>query len=248
MDQEVGDRLFRHLLMEGVHQGVLDTPDALLDTVFLGPHAGDIRSAVAKEHQVHGAVAQVAEHGGALQFRRFGRDGGVSLGIDLAAHEADIILLEVEEKGYPFLLEKVRPERFLLSPGPPKGQPGGQEHVGFRQPGVLQLHGDTGQHEQVVVLIQRFVRAICLVPDADGVISTLVEQEIVQECGFPFVGQDAGGETVVGGLHIAIAVIHGDDDGVVVSLHVMIPSFFTVDFPFSEEATILVRSRNFCSS
>ena len=70
-------------------------------------------------------------------------------------------------------------------------------------------------------------------------------KKILVEGRLSVVGDQPGRETIVCGLDIAEAVIDRDDKRVVVSLHTVITSFFAINFPFPEEATIRDHSRKY---
>ena len=81
--------------------------------------------------------------------------------------------------------------------------------------------------------------------DADRVIPILIYKKILVKGQLSVVGDQPGRETMVCGLNIAEAMIDRDDKRVVVSLHTVITSFFAINFPFSEEATIWEHSRKY---
>ena len=60
-------------------------------------------------------------------------------------------------------------------------------------------------------------------PFADQVILVLKYQEIPGKQRFGIIGDDPGGEADVGSLHVAVAVVHSDQIGVVgKSFHVLL--------------------------
>ena len=62
-------------------------------------------------------------------------------------------------------------------------------------------------------LVHDLVRPEFLVPHANGIGGSIVDENIVGEAQSVMDGRDVGREAEVGGLDVAIAMIDGDDDG-----------------------------------
>ena len=109
---------------------------------------------------------------------------------------------------------------------PAKGQPGGKINVCLRQLFQTQLHGNGGQSEDVVILVQGFLSGIGLVTLTDQVVAALVDQHIFGEQGFCVVGGQAGTETEICRFHVSVPGIHTDDFDVVDCFHLIFLSKF----------------------
>ena len=90
----------------------------------------------------------------------------------------------------------------------------------------VQFHGNGGQSEDVVILVQVFLSGIGLVTLTDQVVAALVDQHIFGEQGFCVVDGQASAETEICCFHVSIPGIHTDDFDVVDCFHLIFLSKF----------------------
>ena len=88
---------------------------------------------------------------------------------------------------------------------------------------VVQLPGDGGQGQEIVVLRPRLVLLERLTAAAYHIEPPAVLQHILLGVGFMLVFHQSGGKGAVGGFHGRVAVVHADGDGI----------FYRVSPPFS---------------
>ena len=184
---------------------------ALMRSEFLGIHLPGLRSAIDHVERVHGAVPDVADQIDALHAGGKFRNGGVALRIDFHADDADFVFRAAKHERDLFVPGEVGSEGILLPAGPCQRQTGGEKHVCFGQPGVLQLHGNGGKGENVIILVLDLLGKEFFVPLSDQMVPTCVDQQVVCERRLLVLFEDAGGEAVVCGLDVAVTVIDPDD-------------------------------------
>ena len=109
-------------------------------------------------------------------------------------------------------MKQVFLERLLLLPYPGQRQSDRQVDVGSGHVSELQLSGDGGQRQDVVVGIVDLAGQEGLVLLTNDVILALIYQHIVGKYGFPVVSRHAGLEVPMRCLYAAIAMVDGDDD------------------------------------
>ena len=77
----------------------------------------------------------------------------------------------------------------------------------------IQLTGNSGKGENIIVAVCHFVGDKFLVFLTDEIVSVLIDKQIAFEGWLFVVGGNARLEAAVGGLDVAIPVVDADDDG-----------------------------------
>ena len=96
--QEIVNHLFVQLSVMFPHKSFLDGQNALLNAVLFREHLPQIHIAVHSAQDVHGTVANVAEHIAAGKVVDNGRNCGKSLWINRCTYNADVVILSPKRK------------------------------------------------------------------------------------------------------------------------------------------------------
>lgn len=176
------------------------------------------RTALIDIHDIHGAVADVAEHIRPREVPEIGCNGGKALWENVRSGKLHMIVRAPEGEVHAVAMEQIRPESVLLLADPCEGQTCGKVDAGGVDFSDVQLPSDGGKGENIVVAVRHFVGGKLLVSLPDGVVSALIDQKVVLEGRLPVVGGHAGAKAGVGGLDVAVPVVNADDDGVVVQI------------------------------
>lgn len=91
--------------------------------------------------------------------------------------------------------------------------------MGRGQPADIQLSGNGGKSENIVVVVGHLVGDKFLVFLTDQIILALINKQIAFEGRLLVVGCGTRFEAAVGGLDVAVAVVDADDNGVGVVVH-----------------------------
>ena len=94
----------------------------------------------------------------------------------------------------------------------------------------VQLTGNSGKGENIVVAVCHFVRDKFFVFLSDEIISVLIDEQIALEGRLLVVGGNARLEAAVGSLDVAVAVVDANDDGVGVVVVVVVHKIHRVSF------------------
>lgn len=176
------------------------------------------RTALVDIHDIHGAVADVAEHIRSCKVPKICCNGGKALREDVRACKLHMVVHASESEVRRFLLQKIRPESVLLFADPCEGQTCGKMDAGRGKMANVQLPSDGGKGEDIVVAVRHFISGKLLVSLADGVVPALIDQQIILEGRLPVVNSHAGAKAGVGGLDVAVPVFNADDNGIVVQI------------------------------
>ena len=206
-DGIIGERAeFPHELLE-------DGQHTLVGAEFFGEHVGALRAAVGDEHDVHGAVANVADHVHAFERAELACHRREALGEDVCADEVNVELPALEHKVHVRLLEQVGLELLFLFAYPRQRQSRREIDRRALQIACIQLPPDGGEGEDEVVLIVLLFGDELLVSFSDDIEPPLVNQHITREGRFGVVGGHACPKARGCRLDVPIAVIDADHDG-----------------------------------
>ena len=172
-----------------------------------------MRAAVGDEHDVHGAVADVADHVHAFERAELACHRREALGEDVRADEVNVELPALEHKVHVRLLEQVGLELLFLFTYPRQRQSRREIDRRALQIACIQLPPDGGEGEDEVVLIVLFFGNELLVSLSDDIEPPLVNQHITREGRFGVVGGHACPKARGCRLDVPIAVIDADHDG-----------------------------------
>ena len=103
------------------------------------------RTALVDIHDIHGAVADVAEHIRSCKVPKICCNGGKALREDVRACKLHMVVHASESEVRRFLLQKIRPESVLLFADPCEGQTCGKMDAGRGKMANVQLPSDGGK-------------------------------------------------------------------------------------------------------
>ena len=132
---------------------------------------------------------------------------------DVAADNPDAVGSAIEAEFHVFPLDQVFAEAVFLLRYPGQGQSDGQVDVGAGHMRQLQLPGDGGKRQDVIVLIRHLVRDEFLVFLADAVPLAVVLESAEDEERFLVIGGHTCPEAGVGRLDVSVAVVDSNDYG-----------------------------------
>ena len=196
---------------EGIHDCISCCGHALADTELFCPATALHGLFVVDIQNVHSTVPDICQKICPSEIFETADNGRVSLGIQAASGQADVILFFVEPIGYFRITEQIASEFFPLSADPCEWKSGRKMNVCFPDAVQVQLPCHSHQREQVIVLIRSFVRDKFLVAVPNPIVHPAVFQDVAGEDRFGLIGCHAAFCDSTGGLNIAVAVIHADD-------------------------------------
>ena len=180
---------------------------------LFGEHVGALRAAVGDEHDVHGAVADVADHVHAFERAELTRHRREALGEDVRTDEVNVELPALEHEVHVRLLEQVGLELLLLFAHPCQRQSRREiDRRGLQVPSI-QLPPDGGEGEDEVVLIVLLFGDELLVSFSDDIEPPLVNQHIARKGRLGVVGGHTCPKARGCRLDVPISVIDADHDG-----------------------------------
>ena len=195
------------------HELLADGQHTLVGAELLGEHVGALRAAVGDEHDVHGAVADVADHVHAFERAELARHRREALGEDVRADEVNVELPALEHKVHVRLLEQVGLELLFLFAYPRQRQSRREiDRRGLQVPSI-QLPPDGGEGEDEVVLIVLLFGDELLVSFSDDIEPPLVNQHIARKGRLGVVGGHTCPKARGCRLDVPISVIDADHDG-----------------------------------
>ena len=169
----VPEHIVDHIIIDGrtklPHELLPDGQHALVGSILLRIAFLRIGFPIADGHNVHGAIADIAEHGRALEFRQLIRHSREALREDVAADNPDAVGSAIEAELHVLPLDQVFAEALFLLRYPGQGQSDSQMDIGAGHMRQLNLSGDGSQRQDIVVLIRHLVRDEFLVFLADAV-------------------------------------------------------------------------------
>ena len=137
----VPERIVDHIIIDGCaelpHELLPDGQHALVGSVFLRVAFLWIGFPVADGHDVHGTIADVTEHGRALEFRQLIRISREALREDVAADNPDAVGSAIKAELHVLPLDQVFAEAVLLLRYPGQGQPDSQVDIGALRRGEI---------------------------------------------------------------------------------------------------------------
>ena len=136
-----------------------------------------------------------------------------------------MIFHATERKVNAFVLRQIRLKAVLLLGHPGQGKSCRKVDTGRGQSADIQLSGNGGEGEDIVVIVGHLVGDKFLVFLANQVILALINKQITLEGRLFVIGCDTGFEAAVGSLDIAVAMVDADDNGVGVVHKIHIGSF-----------------------
>ena len=192
---------------------------ALVCTVFLRKHIPGNRLFVIDEHDIHGAVPNIADHIHAAKVGEPVCHRRKALGKYIHAHDLHMVGDISERKVYGFVLQEIVPELVPLTTDPSKRKACRNSDFAAGHFSDIQFPRDGRKRQHIVVQIFRLIRKELLVPFTDQVELAFKDKQIFLEHWLISIGRNACREAAVCGFDIAVAAVDSDYDYIVDHLH-----------------------------
>ena len=180
---------------------------------LFGEHVGALRAAVGDEHDVHGAVADVADHVHAFERAELTRHRREALGEDVRTDEIYVKGSFLKNEIHVRLSEKISLELLLLLANPSQRQSRRKKHRRALQVLCIEFTPDGGKSEDIIVIVVLLFGDELLVSFSDDIIPTVVDKHIACKGRFGVVGFHTCAETRGCRFDVPIAVVDADHDG-----------------------------------
>lgn len=194
-----------------LHQIFTHRKHTLISAVFLGKVLFRKRAALVDIHDVHRAIANIAEHIDTLEFTELVCKRRKALRENICTCKFNVIVNALKREISAVVLQEIRLENVLLFAHPSQRKSHRKLNTGRGQLADIQLTGNSGKSESIIIAVGHFVGDKFLVFLSDEIISALIDEQIAFEGLFVISGNARFG-TAVGGLDIAVAVVDTDDD------------------------------------
>ena len=136
-------------------------------TVFLRKHIPGNRLFVIDEHDIHGAVSNIADHVYAPKVRKPVCHRRKALGKHIHAYDLHMVGDISEREVYGFVLQEIVPELVPLTTDPSKRKTCRNSDFAAGHFSDIQFPRDGRKRQHIVVQIFRFIRKELLVPFTD---------------------------------------------------------------------------------
>ena len=192
---------------------------ALVCTVFLRKHIPGNRLFVIDEHDIHGAVPNIADHIHAAKVGEPVCHRRKALGKYIHAHDLHMVGDISEREVYGFVLQEIVPELVPLTADPSKRKTCRNSDFAAGHFSDIQFPRDSCKRQHIVVKIFRLIRKELLVPFTDQVELAFKDKQIFLEHWLLSIGGNACREAAVCGFDIAVAAVDSNYDYIVDHLH-----------------------------
>ena len=210
---------FIHRYAKLLHQIFTHGKHTLIGAVLLGEALFRKRAALIDIHDVHCAVTNIAEHIDTLEFTELVGNRRKALRENVCTDKINVVVNALKSEVGAVVLQEIFFEAVLLFAHPSQRKSRSKVNTGRGQLADVQLTGNGGKGENIVVAVCHFVGDKFLVFLTDEIISALIDKQIAFEGRLLVVGGNSRLETAVGGLDVAIAVVDTDDNGIGVVVH-----------------------------
>ena len=190
-------------------------------TVFLRKHIPGNRLLVIDEHDIHGAVSNIADHVYTPKVREPVGHRRKALGKYIHAHDLHMVGDISERKVHGFVLHQIVPELVPLTTDPSKRKTCRNSDFAAGHFSDIQFPCDGRKRQHIVVQIFRLIRKELLVPFTDQVELAFKDKQIFFEHRLSVIGGNACREAAVCGFDIAVTAVDSDYDYIVDHLHVI---------------------------
>ena len=192
---------------------------ALVCTVFLRKHIPGNRLLVIDEHDIHGAVSNIADHVYAPKVRKPVCHRRKALWEHIHAYDLHMVGDISEREVHGFVLHQIVPELVPLTTDPSKRKTCRNSDFAAGHFSDIQFPCDGRKRQHIVVQIFRLIRKELLVPFTDQVELAFKDKQILLEHRLFVIGGNACREAAVCGFDIAVAAVDSDYDYIVDHLH-----------------------------
>ena len=203
------------------HDILPHSQQALVCTIFLRKHIPGNRLFVIDEHDVHGAVSNIADHVDPPKVREPVCHRRKALWEHIHAYDLHMVGDISKRKVYSFVLQEIVPELVPLTTDPSKRKTCRNSDFAAGHFSDIQFPRDGRKRQHIVVQIPRLIRKELLVPFTDQVELAFIDKQILLEHRLLVIGGNACREAAVCGFDIAVAAVDSDYDYIVNHLHVI---------------------------
>ena len=165
-------------------------------------------------HDVHRAVANVAEHIDTLELTELVCNRRKALRKNIRTRKFNVVANAFESEVGAVVLQEIFLEAVLLFTYPSQRKSRSKVDTGRGQLTDVQLTGNSGKGENIVVAVCHFVGDKFLVFLTDKIVSALIDKQIALEGWLLVVGGYARLKATMGGLDVSVAVVDADDNGI----------------------------------
>ena len=201
------------------HDILPHSQQALVRTIFFRKHIPGNRLFVIDEHDIHGAVSNIADHVYAPKVREPVGHRRKALGKHIHAYDLHMVGDISEREVYGFVLQEIAPELVPLTTDPSKRKACRNSDFAAGHFSDIQFPRDGRKRQYIVVQIFRLIRKELLVPFTDQVKLAFKDKQIFFEHRLSVIGGETCRETAVCGFHIAVTAVDSDYDYIVDHLH-----------------------------
>ena len=188
-------------------------------TVFLRKHIPGNRLFVIDEHDIHGAVPNIADHVYAPKVRKPVCHRRKALGKYIHAYDLHMVGNISEREVYGFVLQEIVPELVPLTTDPGKRKTCRNSDFAAGHFSDIQFPCDGRKRQHIVVQIFRLIRKELLMSFADQVKLAFKDKQIFFEHRLSVIGGETCREAAVCGFHIAVTAVDSNYDYIVDHLH-----------------------------
>ena len=201
------------------HDILPHSQQTLVRTVFLGKHIPGNWLFVIDEHDVHGAVSDIADHVDTPKVRESVGHRRKALGEHIHTYDLYTVGDISERELHGSVLHEIVPELVPLTTDPSKRKTCRNSDFAAGHFSDIQFPCDGCKRQHIIVQIPRLIRKEFLVSFANQVELTFKDQHILLEHRLPVIGGEACREAAVCGFDIAVAAVDSDYDYIVDHLH-----------------------------
>ena len=188
-------------------------------TIFLRKHIPGNRLFVIDEHDIHGAVPNIADHVYATKIGEPVCHRRKALGKYIHAHDLHMVGDTSEREIHGSVLHQIVPELVPLTTDPSKRKTCRNSDFAAGHFSDIQFPCDGRKRQHIVVQIFRLIRKELLMSFADQVELSFKDKQIFLEHRLLVIGGNACREAAVCGFDIAVAAVDSDYDYIVDHLH-----------------------------
>ena len=201
------------------HDILPHSQQALVRTIFFRKHIPGNRLFVIDEHDIHGAVSNIADHVYAPKVRKPVCHRRKALWKHIHAYDLHMVGNISEREVYGFVLQEIVPELVPLTTDPSKRKTCRNSDFAAGHFSDIQFPRDGCKRQHIVVQIPRLIRKELLVPFTNQVELAFKDKQILLEHRLLGIGGNACREAAVCGFDIAVAAVDSDYDYIVDHLH-----------------------------
>ena len=202
------------------HKLLSDIKHTLVRAELLGKHIGALRSAIGNKHDVHRAVADVADHIHPAKRAKLSCHRRKALGKDLCTDEIDVKFLTLVNEVHMRFSEKIGFKLVLLLSNPSQRKSRRKIDRRAFQVSRVKLTPNGGKGEDIIVIVVLLFWNELLVSFSDDIIPPVVDKHIACKRRLGIVSFHACPKTRGCRFDVPISVVDADHDGSLIFVYV----------------------------